>query len=148
MSFQIGTVTLSRNPEQEGVIPFPYRPSQKSQRMEDGEIITYDTGRTFYDLELVFKYVPKAEADSLRDFFKNTVLYKKFTFSLIPPSHYDCGLGEGVQVDNVTLNTNGSSLEGMFSWSGRASYVDIVVSLTYTIQPSASVVDHSGLIVS
>ena len=147
MSFQIGNIVINRNPEQESEYWFPYRPSQDTQRMENGEFITYDNGRTYINGTLLFKNVKKDEADAFRDFFANTTLYKKFTFSLIPPSFFDCGLGDGVQVDGVTLNTDSASLQGMVTWSGRASLFDLRLDYTFTKQPVSGVVDQGGLIV-
>lgn len=146
MSIQIGNVTINVNPEQQEVFFIESRPSQFSDEMEDGEILTYDSGitkiRGFIDL----KYVKESEAEALRSFIVNNIRFKKYKFSIIPPSHIDYGLGKGVQIDNCTFANNDASTDGVFSQYGRLDRKNIFFEFTYVRPVNASVVDAGGVI--
>lgn len=147
MSVLIGNITINQNPEQEGEAFTKTRIGQSSQRMEDGQWLTYDSGRTIVNGVLVLDQVIQSEADALRDYITNTLLFKKFSFAITPPSFWDCGAGDGVEVTNCTLDTPDASTQGIFTQIGRLRRYKITLPYTYTIQPQIGEVDGEGVIV-
>ncbi|MCP4986220.1 MAG: hypothetical protein GY928_09190 [Colwellia sp.] len=146
MSITIGNITINRNPNQDEEPFHEVREGQLSQRLEDGSFITFDSGRTVVNGTLVLDQVLQSEADELRAYIKNTIVFQRFNFSIAPPSFYDCGLGDGVEVTNCTL-LGGPTTSGIFTPIGRLRRVKIVLRYTFTIQPQSGVVDGEGNIV-
>lgn len=111
MSVTIGTVVISNDPEQESRFD-EVKYSQKSRRLEDGSFETFASGYTQIEGVLVINNIKESEFINLRNYISRTVNFSRLTFPIQPPSFYDMGLGEGVE---VTVNYIGSA--STESWS-------------------------------
>lgn len=145
MSITIGSVTISNNPSNES--RWDYRKqSQMTTEYENGTFETFTSGRTMIDVTLVINYVTEEEWKELVIWLNSNVLYSAFPFDVIPPSHFDIGMGKGVRVNNVTY-TGPSDTKELYTPVGRLGRKNVIFTFSYPKPIETALVDAEGAIV-
>lgn len=87
--------------------------NQSAERVLDGTLKVYNMSeKSIRSVELNIKSVPEADAEALKAFIKDTLLYRFISFSIIPISTLDVGNGRGVTISSCNLKTE--STDGLF----------------------------------
>lgn len=144
MSIQIGSVTITNDPEHESDV-WQDKKSQVTKEYEDGTFETYSTGRTMYRGLIVLRFVKQSEYRALRDWLVDTVSFSKTPFDIVPPSFFDAGLGDGVTVTGCTYVGNPTTKE-VFTPNGRLYRYDIEFPYAFPKPISSGVLDAGGVI--
>jgi hypothetical protein len=79
------------------------RKNQQRRETIDGTDIVYDRGPSIGYGILMIKQVSYAEGVAFREWIRDTIIFQKELFSILPPSNTDVGGGKGVQVDDCRL---------------------------------------------
>jgi len=145
MSITIGTVTISKNIEHNSRFWFD-RLNQVSHETLSGDILSYDNGPTILRGVIRVNYVTESEATSFRNWLRNSVRYRRYSFTITPESFIDLGMGEGVAVTDAYFDSTDASTDGIIEPVGRASKFNIVFPYRKRIVPTVGTADQEGVV--
>lgn len=114
ITFNTGSssITLTTPTVVYGTDFFDNRYNQTSIRTCDGELITYGTGLSIVNGEIVMKGVDWTEGDNFRTWLHNEAVFSMNKFTITPPSQLDLGKGKGRSITSV--NFVGEDDKGVF----------------------------------
>ena len=107
-----GSITLITPTIVYGTDYYHKRYNQYSNRTADGTLVTYDTGLSLVEGEIIMKGVLWNEGDSFRTWLHEKALFAFQSFTITPPNGLDLGKGKGVAIANC--NFVGDDDKGVF----------------------------------
>ena len=140
----IGTIKIDRLIEHSSVFDLR-RTNQTSAVSITGKILTFDNSNSILEGVIEIRLVTYTQAVALRDYITNTIRFQRFQFDIIPESYDDLGLGQGVTITDAHFN-GGQSTSGVITPFGKANKFNIKFPYRKVIIPTASNVDHEGII--
>ena len=144
ITFTSGAVTVTINRGIEHTSQFWFkRINHNTVQATDGSLITFDNSSTVLEGVIKIRYLTKTDADSLRNFIRNTIRFSRNTLTITPASYDDLGGGDGVAITSVNYIGDPDTKDIIVPF-GKAGKYNVSFPYRTFITPSASTADADG----